>query len=81
MHKVYVLIVMVGMCSICVQKCRDREKKRGSIFNLCIAFVCWDEFEQAGEIQDAHGGEWRVEGVGLWSGGSLVVLDISGPEP
>lgn len=35
------------------------------MFNLCIAFVCWDEFEQAGEFQDAHGGE--VEGGGSWA--------------
>lgn len=64
------------MCSMCVQKGRDRE-----MFNLCIVFVCWDEFEQAGEFGDAHGVGWRVEGVGLWSGGFPVVLDASGPEP
>lgn len=38
------------------------------MFNLCIAFVCWDEFEQAGEFQDAHGGgRWSVKGVWAWS--------------
>lgn len=47
-----------------MQKCKDREKKRGSMFNLCIAFVCWDESEQAGEFQDAHEG---VEGGGSWA--------------
>ncbi len=26
------------------------------MFSLCIASVCLDEFEQAGEFQDAHGG-------------------------
>lgn len=49
---------------VCVPICREREK-RGSMFNLRIAFVCWDESEQAGEeFQDAHEG---VEGGGSWA--------------
>lgn len=72
MHKAYAVIVVVGMYSMCVCKKkkmqRSREEERRSMFNLCIAFVCWDEFEQAGEFQDAHGGgKWSVKGVGLWS--------------
>lgn len=80
MHKVDVCIVVVGMYSMFVQKGRDREKKRGGMSSLCIAFVYWDEFEQAGDFQDAHGG---VEGGGSWAlvWRLLVVLDVSGPEP
>lgn len=65
---------------VCVQICRERGK-RGSMFNLHIAFVCWDESEQAGGNFRMHMRVWRVEAVGLWSGGFLVVLDASGPEP
>lgn len=63
-----------------MQEGRDRKR----IFNLCNVFVCWGEFEQAGELWDAHGG-----GVGGGGGGGLqgvglcspVLLDVSGPEP
>lgn len=58
MHKVYVLIVEV------VQKGRDSEKKKEIVFSLCIKICFWDEFEQAGEFQDTHGG---VEGGGSWA--------------
>lgn len=87
MHKAYAVIVVGGMYSICVcKKCRDRERKRASMFNLCIAFVCWDEFEQAGEFQDAHGGgRWSVKGVGLGlvsgSPGCLRPLSLSATYP
>lgn len=50
----------VGMC----KKCRDRVKRGVRMFNVCIAFVYWDESEQAGEVEDAHGG---VEGGGSWA--------------
>lgn len=61
-------------------------KKAESVFSLCIAFVCWDESEQAGQFQDAHGGVGvgvgeKVEVAGLCSGGSLVVLGVSEPQP
>lgn len=60
-------------------------KKAESVFSLCIAFVCWDESEQAGEFQDAHGGvgvggvkRWRLLGFvleALWW--SLVSQSLS----
>lgn len=81
MHKVCVLIVVVGMYSACVQKCRDREKKYVSICALHLS-VGMSLSRQGSFRMHMSGGVWRVEGVGgLWSGGFLVVLDVSGPEP
>lgn len=74
MHNVYVLVVVVGTYNMCVCKYAEIERKKtGSMFNLNIAFICWDDFEQAGEFQDAHGG-CRVEGGGSWA----LVCRISG---
>lgn len=52
----------VDMCK--KKQCRDREKRGVCMFNVCIAFVYWDESEQAGEVDNAHEG---VEGGGSWA--------------
>lgn len=39
------------------------------LFILCIAFLCWDEFEQAGVVRvlDAYEGLREVGGEGSWA--------------
>lgn len=64
-------------------------KKAESVFSLCIAFVCWDESEQAGEFQDAHGGvgvgeRWRLLGFvleALWWSWVSQSLSLSATYP
>lgn len=63
MHKVYVLIVAVGMCV--QRKGRDREE---DVSNCALHLSVGMSFEQAGEFGDAHG----VEGGGSWAFGLEV---------
>lgn len=60
-------------CAHYMHECIKSKSKREY---RCIAFVCWDESEQAGGSFRMHMRVWRVEALGHWSGGFLVVLEV-----
>lgn len=76
MHKVYIFFV-VGIYSGCVQrKCSDRGRQEVSVHCICLQGWVW-----TGRVSfRMHMKGWRVETFGHWSGGFLVVLDVSDPE-
>lgn len=58
------------------KKSRDRKKKEEvcsiGAFHFSVGMI----LSRQGSIR-MHMWGWRVEGVGLWSGGFLIVLDVS----
>lgn len=83
MHKVYVLLVEVDtyVQYVWVLKGRDREKKRGTVFNLCIKFAFGMSLSRQGSFRMhmGEGGGWKE--LGFVEEGFLLVLVVSGPEP
>lgn len=66
---------------VCVQMCREKER-REEVCSICaLHLLVGMSLNRQGSFRMHMRGEWRVEAVGLWSGGFLVVPDVSGPEP
>lgn len=80
MHKVHVFTVVAGMYEGgCVQRrCRERRGEETSVHCSCLLEWVWTG---RGGVWGCTWGLWRVEAVGHWSAGFLVVLEVSGPEP